>query len=91
MIASANKARLSLAEALPYAAAQVLQRWRPFSLHAVHFRALKESVKQLRNTDILLPWHTEHGWKPKPPQEGHSCGCCTLCSGQQDDREQEVC
>lgn len=60
--------------------AQLLQRWSPFSLQAVHLRALKESVKQFRNTDILLPWHAEHGRKPKPPQERHSWGCWTLCS-----------
>lgn len=53
--------------------------WRPFSLHAVHLRALNESVKQFLNTDILLPWHIEQGMKAKPPHVWHVWGCCTLC------------
>ncbi len=57
---------------------QLEQGWRPFSLHAVHFRALKESVKQLRNTDILLPWHIGHGTKANPPHVWHVSGCWTL-------------
>lgn len=51
---------------------------RPFSLQEVHLRALKESVKQLRNTDILLPWHIRHGIKAKSPQVWHIRGCWTL-------------
>lgn len=57
---------------------QLTQGCRPFSLQEVHLRALKESVKQLRNTDILLPWHMGHGMKAKPPQVWHVWGCCTL-------------
>ena len=58
---------------------QIGQGCRPFSLQAVHLRALKLSVKQLRKTDILLPWHIGHGTKANPPQAWHVCGCCTRC------------
>jgi len=54
---------------------------RPFSLQEMHLRALKESVKQLRNTDILLPWHMGHGMKAKPPQDWHGWWCWALWEG----------
>lgn len=54
---------------------QLTHGCRPFSLQEVHLRALKESVKQLRNTDILLPWHIGHGMKAKSPQVWHVRGC----------------
>lgn len=57
---------------------QLTHGCRPFSLQEVHLRALKESVKQLRNTDILLPWHIGHGMKAKSPQVWHIWGCWTL-------------